>query len=364
VLLAAIAGALWLRSRAPAQAQAGPQAADALAQELVRKQLRLARAELDNKNYRVAISEAQGVLKLSAGNPEAQAVVKAAQDRLDELERSATEARRLVDAGDTAAASHELTHVLELDPNYPAAGELTSRLDSAFRTQAEQAAADVRAARQAASAAGAPPEALRAADVSAREADELMAKNQFAEATRTLLDARDALDRARRAAAARPATPAPRPTATMLASAPPAPAATPPPARGFTPGATSVRVAGSGPDGFEGAQVAGRPAQFSGSMEFEVLPPAVRPGDPFVVRIHLRNDGRKSVKIRGLALAAVVDGRRLPAAAKPLQREVQAQSRALVAEYSGVWNAPREWTLEAVVTADKDETVTNRLRAN
>ena len=122
--------------------------------------------------------------------------------------------------------------------------------------------------------------------------------------------------------------------------------------------------AGSGPAGFEGAQVAGHPAQFSGSMEFEVLPPAVRPGDPFVVRIHLRNDGRKSVKIRALSLAAVVDGRRVPAAAKPLQREVQAQSRALVAEYSGVWSAPREWVLEAVVTADKDETVTNRLRAN
>ena len=99
-------------------------------------------------------------------------------------------------------------------------------------------------------------------------------------------------------------------------------------------------------------------------MEFEVLPPAVRPGQPFVVRIHLLNDGRKTVKIRGLELAAVVDGRRVPARAKPLQKEVRAQSRALVAEYSGVWNAPREWALEAVVTADKDETVRSRLKAN
>ena len=119
-----------------------------------------------------------------------------------------------------------------------------------------------------------------------------------------------------------------------------------------------------GPAGFDGAQVAGRAPQFSGRMEFEVLPPSVRPGEPFVVRIHLRNEGKKSVKIRGLTLAAVVDGQRVPAAAVPLLKEVQAQSRALVAEYSGVWSGPREWALEAVVTADKDEKVTSRLKAN
>jgi Tfp pilus assembly protein PilX len=83
-----------------------------------------------------------------------------------------------------------------------------------------------------------------------------------------------------------------------------------------------------------------------------------------VVRIHLRNDGKKSVKIKSVSLAAVVDGRRTPASVKPLQREVSAQSRALVAEYSGVWSGPREWTLEAVVTADRDETVASRLKAN
>jgi hypothetical protein len=99
-------------------------------------------------------------------------------------------------------------------------------------------------------------------------------------------------------------------------------------------------------------------------MEFEVLPPAVRQGEPFVVRIHLRNDGKRSVKVRGVALAAVVDGRRAAAPVKALQREVPAQARALVAEYSGVWGEASSWALEAVVTADRDETVTSRLRAN
>ncbi len=95
-----------------------------------------------------------------------------------------------------------------------------------------------------------------------------------------------------------------------------------------------------------------------------MLPPSVRPGEPFVVRIHLRNDGRRGVKVRAVALAAVVDGRRDPAAVKPLQREVAAQSRALVAEYSGVWSEAQSWALEAVVTAERNETVKSRLRAN
>jgi hypothetical protein len=99
-------------------------------------------------------------------------------------------------------------------------------------------------------------------------------------------------------------------------------------------------------------------------MEFEVLPPAVRTGEPFVVRIHLRNEGRRPVKVRGVSLAAIADGRREPLPARPLQREVPAQSRALVAEHSGVWGGAASWALEAVVTAGRDESVSSRLRAN
>jgi serine/threonine protein kinase/tetratricopeptide (TPR) repeat protein len=365
VLATALLG-LWLRGRsAPAPGATAAAAADALGQELLRKQLRLAQRELDAKNYKAAIVEAQGALKLSAGHPDARTLIATAQDRLDELERSAAEARRLLDAGDHAGASRELSHVLELDPHHPAAAELTARLNDAFKTQAEQAQASVQEARRAAAAASAPPEALRTADEATRRAQELMAKGAFAEATSVFLENRDELDSARRTAvASRRPTPSPREAAAAPA---PAPAlATPPPPRGFVFDATKVTTAaGGGPAGFDTAEVRSqRPPQFSGQMEFEVLPPTVRTGEPFVVRIHLRNDGKKSVKIKSVSLAAVVDGRRTPASVKPLQREVSAQSRALVAEYSGVWSGPREWTLEAVVTADRDETVASRLKAN
>jgi hypothetical protein len=157
-------------------------------------------------------------------------------------------------------------------------------------------------------------------------------------------------------------------TATPVEAAPPAPepTATPLPARTFTADATSVATpAAGGIEGFDSSDVSSRrPPQFVGRMEFEVLPPAVRPGEPFVVRIHLRNDGRRGVKVRAVSLAAVVDGRRDPAPVKPLQREVPPQSRAIVAEYSGVWGGALAWALEAVVTADRNETVSSRLRAN
>ena len=136
-------------------------------------------------------------------------------------------------------------------------------------------------------------------------------------------------------------------------------------ARDFVADDTSIATPSAGGiEGFDSSDVSSRrPPQFAGRMDFEVLPPAVRPGEPFVVRIHLRNDGRRAVKVRGLSLEVVVDGRRAPAPAKALQREVPAQSRALVAEYSGVWSEAGSWVLEAVPTADRNETVTSRLRA-
>jgi serine/threonine-protein kinase len=358
LVLAIAAAALW--RRAPAAPAPTATATDTLTLELVRKQLRLARAELDGKNYRAAITEAGGVLKLAPGHPDARAIISTAQDKIDALDTSVAEARRLSEAGDTEGAARELGRALELDPRHPAAAELGVQLNGVFRARAEAAASEMRTARATAQRAGAAADALGAADATTRQADELLTRGEFAEATRTYLEARDALDRARQQAADRRVAAAARATAVPA----PAPAATPL-TRGFTAGATSVSAPGrGGPAGFDDAQAAGRATQFNGRMEFEVLPPAVRPGEPFVVRIHLRNDGKKSVKIRGLTLAAVVDGQRVPASAVPLLKEVKAQSRALVAEYSSVWNGPREWALEAVVTADKDEQVTSRLKAN
>jgi hypothetical protein len=43
---------------------------------------------------------------------------------------------------------------------------------------------------------------------------------------------------------------------------------------------------------------------------------------------------------------------------------VAPQQRGLVAEYSAVWSATGSWSLESVVTVDRDETIANRLNWN
>jgi hypothetical protein len=74
------------------------------------------------------------------------------------------------------------------------------------------------------------------------------------------------------------------------------------------------------------------------------------------------NEGRRALRVRSIALASLVDGRRVPADAKLLQSEAGPQRSTLVAEYSGVWHEGGSWALEAVVTSDKGETIAGRVR--
>ena len=240
LVLAFMATALWVRrGKAPSplpSASPGESAeVSALTQELVSKQVRLAQRELEDKNYAAAVVEAEGALKLAPGHADAAAVLAAARDRTGELDRAIAEARRLLSAADTDGASRELSRVLEIDPRHPAAAELAAGLNSVFRAQADEAAVSMRAARAAAVAAGAGEEALRAATEGARSGEALLAGSEFAEATRAFLEARDAFDRARRAAVLRPAT--------ETAAAPAAPAATPIPTPRPPAGATAAPAA-------------------------------------------------------------------------------------------------------------------------
>ena len=144
----------------------------------MRKQVRLAQRELEDKNYGAAVSEAEGALKLAPGHPDAEAVLAVARGRASELDRAVEDARRLLAAADTEGASRELSRLLELDPRHPAAAELSAGLNSVFRAQADAAAASMRASRAAALSAGAGDDALRAAVEGAGQADALMARGR------------------------------------------------------------------------------------------------------------------------------------------------------------------------------------------
>jgi hypothetical protein len=46
-----------------------------------------------------------------------------------------------------------------------------------------------------------------------------------------------------------------------------------------------------------------------------------------------------------------------------VQRDVEPQREAIVAEYSGVWREMGSWTLEAVLVTERGETISSRLRS-
>ena len=365
-----------------ATASAGSARVDALTEALVATQLQLARRELDDKNYAAAARQAENALGLAPGHAEATRVLQEAQARARELEDAVAAARELAAKGDFEAASQQLAQVLELDPRHPAAVELSARLNSLFRTRAANAAESMRQARAQAAAAGATQQAdYQAAADRAGAADALLRRNEFAQATRAYLEARDGFDRAARAVArptpappaAAPTTapaPTPAPERPRESAEPPRPAPTHTPAaetaREFTTETTAVAAApGSTPSGFEAGDVAAKRApEFSGKLLFQVVPPAVRAGDPFVVRLRLVNEGRRAVRLRALEVVVVVDGRRARVDAKLLAKSVEEQREAIVAEYSGRWREVGPWALEAVLTTDRGEKVANRLRSN
>jgi tRNA A-37 threonylcarbamoyl transferase component Bud32/tetratricopeptide (TPR) repeat protein len=222
-------GTFWWWAHRPA---AGPAQAPgditsaqvgALTAQLVGNQIELARADLQNKDYRGAIAQAQRALRLDPDSRDAREVVTAAEGQLAALEQYASAARAAYARGDTEGATRSLGLVLAIDPRHPAATELTAALNQHFRRQADEARRAVDQARTAASAAGASTqEPFAYADRMSAEADALLARNEFAVATQRLLQARDGFERARRAmeAAARAQAAARAAAAAATAGAP------------------------------------------------------------------------------------------------------------------------------------------------
>jgi hypothetical protein len=210
VVAALAAGAtLWWWARRPApeaQAPADITSAQvgALTAQLVGNQIELARADLQNKDYKGAIAQAERALRLDETSAEAKAVVAEAEGRLAELDRSAAAAKAAYERGDTAAASTALGQVLAIDPRHPVATELTAALNRHFRRQAEDAR---RSSDQARAAAASTPgasavDAYAQAERQRAEADTLFTAGEFAVATQRLLQSRDGYERARRTAEA------------------------------------------------------------------------------------------------------------------------------------------------------------------
>jgi hypothetical protein len=355
----------------------------ALSAVLVSTQLELAKRDLQDKNWSSAVAQARNVLKLAPGNAAAQQVLEEANSQLAAIEAAAAEARADVDKGDTKAASEALSRLLALDPKHPAAGELSMRLNQYFEAQA-------RDAKQAAAAAKSEAERTKAAESDAfgqaaglaRDADALLGRNEYASATRGFLEARDAFDRARRAAEAGPLpTPPPplntprsgrTPVSLPPATAPPvtaAPATLPPvtvppvTVRALVAGQTAVEApkkAGKAPAGFDSGDVLAD-RDFLCQIGFEASPASVKPGDSYTIQVFMLNEALKPIRMKSISLTTNVNGTRTPRTAASV-KEAPPHTKTLLGELSGVWVADvTSWSLDAVVSSPKDDICRNRL---
>jgi serine/threonine protein kinase len=204
-VLLALGLLVWSRLRTPESlaippAELAKEQEGMLREQLVTSQVELARTYLDNKDYSEAAAQAERVLSLVPESAEARQVLDRARQTLADLDSSAKEARSAFERGDTEGATRALGRVLAIDPRHPVAGELTAALNTQFRRQAEEASRAANRSRQEAEKARAGGQELfRAADRTAREAQDLLGKEQFAQATQKFLEAGDGFDRARRA---------------------------------------------------------------------------------------------------------------------------------------------------------------------
>ena len=385
-------------SGAPAPAPSGGTDArvGALTEALVSTQVQLAKRDLDDKNYEKAVAQADGALKLSPGNAEALQVKVAAGEALKDLNVAATEARARFDAGDVDAASAALGRVLALDPKHPVATELSAKLNKFFQSQAEEARRDANRAKAQAerSEASAAP-AFGQAAAAAKDAEQQLARGEFAVATQGFLDARDTFDRARRAAEAQSretaraaqAQQSPEPEragpARGRGTLPAAPSSAPPtlagapveeappsksvsllvPRRPFVPGETVMRSASGkkGPAGFDTEDVSVNP-DFRCQIGFDASPPAVRPGEDYTIKVFLLNKGEKPLRLRDLTLTTTSNGARSTRPATPPTREVAAGGAAALAEVSAALEeGTSSWSLEAQVTSPKGDVCLNRI---
>jgi hypothetical protein len=206
-------------------------------------------------------------------------------------------------------------------------------------------------------AARATPAADEAAPVAPREpTDEAPAETRAASAPRA------GRTSPRRAPAPAAASPAP------IASAPdaPIPPAAAPGPRAFVAGLTqigSTRQARADLKGFDPTAVALKRAPDSeGAIEFEVVPTQVQPGQPYVVKVYLRNRGARSIRVKSLSVASEMNGRSSRATVSPQSKAVEPSLVGLLAELPGVWKDDvTSWSIAVDVATASGDTYSSRV---
>ena len=106
-----------------------------------------------------------------------------------------------------------------------------------------------------------------------------------------------------------------------------------------------------------------RAPRVPGTIEFEADPVAPVPGQPYAVRVLLRNQGKKTIKLLAVTVTTIEDGVEsggtLPLSAK----EIKAGQRVVVADRRETWPArpPQNFALQATVKSKDDDAYSRTL---
>jgi hypothetical protein len=170
--------------------------------------------------------------------------------------------------------------------------------------------------------------------------------------------------RSRPATGSRSAAAAPAPP--PVAAPPPAPPP-PPPVRGaFFLGRTEVLNRKGISAELKGFDTAGvdvkRAPTVTGRLELEVEPAPERSGDPYAVKVYLRNEGKKVIQVDSMTVSVIVDGKATTRPMPPKARAVRPRERTLLEELPGIWaDTARSWAVEVEVTSKGQDVYRNRL---
>jgi hypothetical protein len=101
-----------------------------------------------------------------------------------------------------------------------------------------------------------------------------------------------------------------------------------------------------------------------GRIDFVVVPPRLRPGDPYRVDVHLTNGGKKPIRIAGVTAVRNADGKKEGGAVQAIdKREIETRQRERIATLEGVWpDDLQTWSLEVNVAARNGDAYLARLK--
>jgi hypothetical protein len=105
-----------------------------------------------------------------------------------------------------------------------------------------------------------------------------------------------------------------------------------------------------------------RAPAITGRLELEMEPDRIFPGQPYVVRVFLANDGKRPIELTGMTAATLVDGKRVQVPLTPESDVVGPRQRTLLRELPGIWKSSvRSWSVEVEVTSKRQDVYRNRL---